>query len=325
MGFLTDFQLKQYDAERNKGDPIIIEIQGERERRAGGKHATTLGNLISVVRGVAPQSRGSRNMTPSEDGVRFKGVREFQVIKSDLTVLGITEQDTKNMRVFNGGMMFRVMSQSWPQRERIVRLFTERERGDYPTLEGTWDFEDDTVGDEPANCTVTKPAGTTAAVAVDGTNVVAMTSAVAAAPQIAINVLDVCEGPASSIEFDIKITGGGNSIISRIVLGEIDDIADLGANVLLYMVIEKIAGVLHLKDITGLVFDTTITDSSWVHVIVSVSRGRILTVTVDGVVLVDDVDVSAVGAMAEFVLFTGYANSGATVKIDNVEVDCVAR
>jgi hypothetical protein len=535
MGLLTDFQLVQFDAERNKDDPIIIELQGTRERRAGGKQASTLKSTIGVVRGVVTSTR-TRNMVPGEDGVRFRGATEFQVVTRDLLALGITEKDTKDLKIFKSNMVFRVAGPAWLARERIARLFCDRTRDAYPALEAVWDFEDDTIGEEPANCTITVPedvpdfewhalgnftppvgsrwakenfvgtevavvenqtyggavhrmlrlewpgtddgqaatftpsskdvteeisfsfdfmvmsdssgwqhfckfyngsgvlvaeidqggvsdlsvmmfpdgfqpviftptltfakgkyyrltyiiydtkhhrlnvhcyddgtdhvgdlkdnddwtgwainnistikfnrqtdtqlkyrladieaswspsTGGSVLVASDGTHVTAITSSYMGASQVAINVLDVAEGPAATVEFDIKITGAdSDGIVSRIVLGEITDIDDLDDNILLYMVIERVAGVLHLKDFTGLIFDTTITASSWVHVKVSVNRNRIMTVTVGSVDLVDDIDVSGITAAVEFVLFTGYAGSAAVVKIDNVEVDCVAR
>jgi hypothetical protein len=154
-----------------------------------------------------------------------------------------------------------------------------------------------------------------------------MTSAATLFPQVSVDVLDLVEGPAITTEFDIKVTGAtADGVVSRILLGEITAIADLAANVLLYMVIERSAGVLHLKDLTGALFDTTIAASSWVHVKVVVDpKLHLLSVEVGSVVLVDDIDISAINASVKHVLFTGYAASAATIRIDNVEVDSVVR
>jgi len=537
VGIISDLQLVQFDNERNKGNPIIVEVLGTQERRAGGKHVSTTTNIIGRVRGVAVMGRGTHNMNPGEDGIKFSGAREFQVRKKDLVALGITEHDEKNMRVYHSGMVHRVTGQNWLDREKIVRLFTERTRDEYPTFVDEWDFESDTIGASPLECTVSVPDDepdfdwhvlgdfvppawslwslenisggdevlviedqtyggdvhrmlrmewpmvddgqavvftppskdvteelvfsfdlcflptspgwqhfcklfndsgvmvaeidqgsahglalmlgddifqevdftphltftkgyyyrieyhiytptthtlrvycyddatwyiggvknnatwgpwvidnittirfnrqtntplkyrianvvaswfpleTTAAVVNDGTKVVAMTSTVGGFPQVSVDVLDKIEGPAITTEFDIKVTGvTADGVVSRILLGEIIAIADLAANVLLYMVIERTAGVLHLKDLTGLLFDTTITASSWVHVKVVVDpKLHLLSVEVGSIVLVDDIDISAISATVKHVLFTGYAGSPATVEIDNVEVDCVAR
>jgi len=328
VGIVSDFQLVQLDNERNKGNPVIVEVLGTQERLAGGKHVSTTTNIIGRVRGVAVTNRGTRNMKPGEDGIRFAGTREFQVRKKDLVALGITDRDEKNMRVYHSNMVYRVTGQSWLDREKIVRLFTERTRDDYPVFTAKWDFEGDTVGVAPANCTVTVPTGTTAAVATDGaTKVVAMTNAATLCPQVSVDVLDVIEGPAITIGFDFKITGAiADDMVGAILLGGITDIANIDSNVLLYMVIERVAGMLHLKDLTGAIFDTTFTASSWVRVDVLINaRTHILSIVVDDVVLVDDLDVSAITAVVKHVLFVGHAASAATIKFDNVEVDCIAR
>jgi hypothetical protein len=538
VGIISDFQLVQSDNERNKGNPIIVEVLGTQERRAGGKHVSTTTNIIGRVRGAAVQNRGTHNMNPGEDGIRFSGAKEFQVRKKDLVALGITELDEKNMRVYHSGMVHRVTGQNWLDRERVVRLFTERTRDEYPAFIGEWDFEADTIGAAPANCTTTvpeavpdfgwhalgafsPPAGSpwslenidgdeilvvedrtydgevhrmlraewpvvddnqavvytppskdvteqltfsfdlcflaaspgwqhfckffndggvlvaeldqgsahglalmlgvdmfqevdftphltftkgnyyrldyiiyttkthrlnvhcydddtdyvgdlknndscvgwaidniseikfnrqadtplkyriagvvaswgpaevsSAEVVTDGpTKAVSMHSTYMGCPQVSIDVLDLVEGPAITTEFDIKITGAvADGVISRILLGEITDIVDLAANVLLYMIIERSAGVLHLKDLTGALFDTTFTASSWVHVkVVLDPKLSLISVEVGGVVLVDDIDVSAISATVKHVLFTGYVSNEAVVEIDNVEVDCVAR
>lgn len=328
MGMLTDFQLVQMNAERNKGDPIIICIRGAAERRAGGKHASTLPGIIGIARGLAVAGRGTRNMNPSEDGVRFGGTREFQLVKRDLIGLGITQVDEKHARVLHSGMVYRVTAQQWLDRERVVRYFTERTMDDYPTLEGKWDFEDDVIGADPADCTITEPTGTTANVALDGTNVLSMTSAATQYPQAAINVLDKIEGPAVTVEFDIKVTGPAEAgIVARIVLGEATKIADITAtNVLLYMLVTRTAGVLHLADLAGALFDKIITAATWVHVKVAKDTVTgMLSVEADDDVLADDIDVSDNVATIKHVLFTGNAGSSATINIDDVEVDCVAR
>jgi len=326
MGMLTDFTLIQFNGERNAGDPIIIEKQGVAERRAGGKHVSTLSNIIAVVRGLSLRGRGTRNMNPGEDGVRFNGSREFQIVKSDLDAIGITLADEKYLRVFHAGQVHKVTAMEPLGRERIVRLFTERTRDDYPTFIHEWDFEDDTVGQAPESCTVTVPTGTTAAVAIDGTtNVVAMTSAATKYSQVAINVLDECEGPAITIEFDFKITGTlatGN--VARFILGEITDLIDLGSNVLLYLLVVNTGGVLSITDFTGTLFTKTITASSWVHVKAVGSKG-LGSVEINGEEVISDVDISGFTVLIKHLLTCGIAASGATIELDNVEVDCVAR
>ena len=331
MGMLTDFQLRQLDTERNKENPIIVELQGALERGSGGKYKRTTDNVVGIVRGVQPQRRGTRNLNPDEDGFIFGGSAEFQLVKKDLTDLGITERDHEGLRVLNSNMVFRVLSSAWPSRERVVRFFTERTRNEYPILSATWDFEDDVIGDNitPVNC-VAKVSGTSSGISVfneGGTNkCVLLVNEPTFFPEMSVEPLEAMEAPAVNVQFDIKVDPDTSSgVIGNIVLGNITLLSqDDGSNVL-YMVVEVIDGVIHLRDSTSALFDEEITASTWVHVEVDRNlKKKLLNVTIEGTPVVEDLDISAISTMVKHVLFTGAAGSPADVYIDNVEVNCLA-
>jgi len=331
VGMLTDFQLKHFDAERNKGNPIIVELQGSLERGSGGKHKRTTDNVVGVVRGVAPVGTGARHINTGEDGFRFGGTRNFQFVRKDLEDLGITQRDHEGLRVFNSNMVFRVMDTSWASMERVVRFFTERTRDEYPNFSAIVDFENETVGSNasPVNCVV-KTSGTASGVSVfndGGTNkCVLLVNEPEFFPEISIEPLDVIEAPAVNVQFDIKIDPDtATGVIGNVVLGNITLFSNVDGTEILYMVIEIIDSVVHLRDSTGTLFDEEIAASEWVHVEIDRNlKKKLLNVTINDVNVLEDLDISSKTTLVKHILFTGAASSPADVYIDNVEVNCLA-
>lgn len=306
---MHDMMLRHMAARRNKIRPIYIVQEGDIERQEGGLYESTIETIVSQIDCVNLIGMGSTRLKKQEDGaIKYIGFEEFQLPYSELERIGIDVEDTKEelqrpgTYILFAGCVYRAVNVNMLDEEHSARVYTEKTMQPYPTLSSTFDFEDDTVGEDPDGWDTNEPTGTTIQV-VAGKYLQMSNSGNTIRGKCYLE-----SSTYSSVEasFDLRVTAATGSTIFFIKL--MDTLQNDILSLRLTTGIE-----LHLG---GKIADWSLNE--WVNIKIKFSDGYSIHVNNS---LVKS---GSTSGRFSYLMFQTSIASEATVQIDNVEVSAIA-
>lgn len=324
---MHDIFLRHISANRNHLRNIYIVQEGDMERQSGGLYESTTETIVAAIECANIVGMGSNRLRKSKNklGVKYAGYEEFQIPYSELDRVGIVDIDQENANgniyesalqrpgtyILYSGSIYRVLNINTLDEQRAVRAYTEKMTQSYPTLNSAFDFEEDTVGEDPGDWDTNEPAGTTIQV-VAGKYLQMSNSGNGRRGKCSLNITSVMKYSAIEASFDLRVIAADG------VAFFIKFLDSLQSQIITMKLKEK-AGVMELH-CGGKIAEFAL--SSWVNLKVVFNQKTLgYSVYLDNSLIK-----SGTASMARFsyLMYETSIAGEATVQIDNVEVSAVA-
>lgn len=327
--YLAQQFTKHIAARRNKISPIYmkVELAGRQTRLSGGLFKAGNPDFFEQVQVLGVEGTPTRDTEQIKAGLIYTNVSEFHIPYDELSKLGYADgaaPQPGTMLYVSPDLVYRITNVKRSDSELTCVVRAERTENRFPDLTSAWNFEQDSVGDDPTDWYVDEPSD-------DAVKVVAGKYAQitneSGDPQMSICTIDNLAGPPKKVEFKSKWSGCSVGLLGHDYGGDANRYGD-SSSYAFDFTIEKDGTGLHYK--SGSYFDAILDEDEWYSFSIVVDRfvddQITLTITKDSDSSQQSFTFNPFPSWANPITFFGFCGSGVggVRQVDDVEVSCVA-